>query len=69
MKPAFFSILWAVSAYFVGLFACIVLVPVFSQNKHDVQLEAVMTGAFVIGPLLAILTFAGALAFFLSRRK
>lgn len=69
MKSVFFSILCAVAAYFVGLFACVLLVPMLSQNRHDVQLEAAMTGAFVVGPLVAILSFVGAMIFFFSRRK
>ena len=31
------------------------LVEVFSSNTHDKSLEGAMTGAFVVGPLMAVL--------------
>jgi hypothetical protein len=40
-----------------------------SQNRHDVQLEAAMTGAFIFGPLAAILGFIAGFLFFRSRVK
>ncbi len=57
MKTAVVSILWAVAGYFVGLFGCIWLLPFVSGNRHDVGLESIMTGAFFIGPVLAVAGF------------
>ena len=30
------------------------LIETFSSNRHDQSVEAAMTGAFVIGPLMAV---------------
>jgi hypothetical protein len=38
----------------VGLFGGMVLIETFSSNVHDKSIEAAMTGAFVIGPLVAV---------------
>ena len=37
----------------MGSFGGMILVETFSSNLHDRSIEAAMTGAFVIGPLLA----------------
>ncbi len=42
-----------VVALVVGL-----LVSLLSSNSHDRSLEAAMTGAFVLGPLAAVVAFA-----------
>jgi MFS family permease len=43
------------------------LVSLLSSNTHDRSIEAAMTGAFVIGPLAAIVGFVA--AFVLSHRR
>jgi hypothetical protein len=68
-KSAFLALLCAVPGYFVGLFGCLFLLPLISQNRHDAQLEAAMTGAFIFGPLAAILGFIAGFLFFRSRVK
>jgi hypothetical protein len=52
-----FGFLWAVPAYFVGAIGGGYLVYALSANRHDLEIEAVMTGAFAIGPLLACIGF------------
>ncbi len=69
MKSALLALLWVVPFYFVGLFACVFLLPLISQNRHDAQLEAAMTGAFVFGPLVAIIGFVVGFLFHRSRVK
>ena len=49
--------LWAVPAYVVGALGGGSLIYLTSTNRHDRSLEAAMTGAFVLGPLVAILGF------------
>jgi len=51
------GVLSAVLAYVVGGFAGGALVYLLSQNRHDRALEAQMTGAFVLGPLAAVIGF------------
>ena len=41
--------------YMAGLFGGMLAIETFSPNTHDKSLEAAMTGAFVIGPLMAVL--------------
>ena len=43
------------SGYALGLAGGLVLTPLLSSNRHDVAVEAAMTGAFFWGPLLAVL--------------
>ena len=55
------GLLWGVPAYVVGAFGGGWLISVFSTNQHDRSMEAAMTGAFVLGPLAAVIGFvAGA---------
>lgn len=49
------GVLWAIAAYCAGAFADGYLVYLFSTNRHDRDLEAAMTGAFVIGPLAGLI--------------
>lgn len=44
----------ALGSYIAGLFGGMLLVEVFSSNTHDKSMEAAMTGAFVVGPLMAL---------------
>jgi hypothetical protein len=43
------------------------LVNLMSSNSHDRSVEAAMTGAFFIGPLVAVLAFVATLAYLLIR--
>lgn len=45
--------------YLIGALAGVGLVEAFSGNRHDKSLEAVMTGAFITGPLGALLGAIG----------
>ena len=55
------GLLCAVAGYLLGAFGGGFLVSVFSSNQHDRSVEAAMTGAFVIGPLAAIVGFVAGL--------
>lgn len=57
----------AVIGYATGLFGTLIILPLLSSNRHDGPVEASMTGAFLVGPFLAVVLFAGALIF--SRRR
>lgn len=54
LKIAGVALLSAVIGYIVGLGGGMLLVNLFSGNSHDKALEAAMTGAFVVGPLVAL---------------
>jgi hypothetical protein len=54
MKTFGLAVLAAIGGYLVGLFGGMVLIETFSSNIHDKSIEAAMTGAFVIGPLVAV---------------
>ena len=69
LKIIGFSLLALVVGYGVGLFGGMWLVNTFSNNPRDRELEAAMTGAFVIGPLVAILALIGTLIFVLVRAR
>lgn len=58
-----------VIGYGVGLFGGMWLVNTFSSNVRDRELEAAMTGAFVIGPIVAILALIGVVVFMLLRAR
>lgn len=45
---------FAIAGYVLGAVVGYVLVLAFSGNVHDRELEAAMTGAFVAGPVLAL---------------
>ena len=61
LKRVAFGLLFAVIGYCLGAFGGLVLIEATSSNQHDRSVEAAMTGAFVIGPLVAIAAFiAGA---------
>jgi len=52
--------------YAIGALGGGLLVSLLSSNAHDGSIEAVMTGAFVLGPLGAV---AGSLVAFLRSRS
>lgn len=51
------AFLSALIGYVVGAFGGGTIVSYLSQNRHDKSVEAAMTGAFVTGPILAIIVF------------
>jgi uncharacterized membrane protein YeaQ/YmgE (transglycosylase-associated protein family) len=51
------GLLFAFVAYLIGAFGGGYLVSLLSTNQHDKEMEAAMTGAFVFGPLAAIVGF------------
>lgn len=59
MRKVFAALAALGAGYAAGAFIGAVLVEIFSGNRHDKSLEAVMTAAFVTGPLGA---FIGLLA-------
>lgn len=68
MKTFGLSVLAAIGGYLVGLFGGMLLIETFSSNTHDKSLEAAMTGAFVFGPLVAMVAVI-ALSVFRSRHS
>lgn len=54
MKTFGLSVLSAIGGYLMGLFGGMLLIETFSSNQHDKSVEAAMTGAFVSGPLMAV---------------
>ena len=63
MKTFGLVVLAAIGGYLVGLFGGMGLIEFFSSNQHDRSMEAAMTGAFVVGPLLAVLAVVVVLVF------
>jgi hypothetical protein len=54
MKRAVIVLLYAVGGYLCSAVAGYFLVGWLSSNMHDRSVEAAMTGAFVLGPLGAL---------------
>lgn len=54
MKTFGLALLGVIAGYIVGFLAGIGAVEAFSSNSHDRSMEAAMTGAFVVGPPMAI---------------
>jgi predicted peroxiredoxin len=50
------ALLAAILGYIVGLFGTMAAIELFSSNQHDKSMEAAMTGAFVGGPLIAVIS-------------
>ena len=57
MRRVLFGFLYAVPAYLLGAFGGGYAVSLLSSNQHDRSVEAAMTGAFVLGPLAAVIGF------------
>ena len=53
-----FGFLWGIAGYVCGAFGGGFLVSQLSSNRFDRDMEAAMTGAFVTGPLAALIAFA-----------
>jgi hypothetical protein len=51
------GVLFALLGYVLGAAGGGVLISLFSANTHDKSVEAAMTGAFVVGPLMAAVGF------------
>ena len=49
-----FGFVGAVLGYVVGLFGGMAVISLFSENHFDRSMEAAMTGAFVFGPIVAL---------------
>lgn len=67
MRRFLIGLLWALPGYVVGAFGGGLLVSLLSSNTHDRSIEAAMTGAFVLGPLVAVAAFA--IGFARARRR
>jgi hypothetical protein len=67
MKTLGLSLLAALVGYAVGLFGGMGLVNLISSNTHDKSVEAAMTGAFFIGPLVAVIAFVATFVYLLMR--
>ena len=59
MRRVLIGLLWAVPAYFAGAIGGGYLVYLMSTNRHDRAMEAEMTGAFFLGPAVALVGFLG----------
>ncbi len=55
MRTFGFMALAAVAGYAVGIAVGYWMVNTFSSNRHDKQMEAAMTSAFVFGPAGSVL--------------
>ena len=69
MKTFGLSLLAALIGYVIGLFGGMRLVSMLSSNTHDRSVEAAMTGAFFIGPLMAELAFVVTLVYLATRKR
>ena len=58
-----------IAGYFAGLFGGMWLVESQSRNSHERVIDAAMTGAFVIGPLCALVACIATIAILAWRRK
>ena len=57
MKRFGLGLLGAVGGYLIVAFVGYFMIDWFSSNTHDRSVEAAMTGAFVLGPLGAVVGF------------
>ena len=69
MKTFLLSLLAAIIGYVSGFFVGMLLVETFSSNTHDKSVEAAMTGAFVVGPLVAVVAVIGMVVYRARRRQ
>jgi hypothetical protein len=67
MKTFGLAALATIGGYLIGLFGGMLAIDAFSSNTHDKSVEAAMTGAFVTGPLMAVVAVI-VLLIFRSRR-
>lgn len=64
LKRTAAAIAGAVIGYLIGAFSGGYLVASLSSNTHDVSVEAAMTGAFVLGPVAALIGLCAGLWLF-----
>lgn len=57
MRRVLVGLLYAVPSYLLGAFGGGYAVSLLSSNQHDRSVEAAMTGAFVLGPVAAVIAF------------
>ena len=69
MKTFGLSVLAAIVGYLVGFFGGMFLIETLSSNPHDKSVEAAMTGAFVVGPLVAVVAVIGTLIYRARNRR
>ncbi len=62
MKTFGRSLLAAIGGYGLGFLGGMLAIETFSTNTHDRSMEAAMTGAFVAGPLVAVVAVIVTLA-------
>lgn len=55
MKTLGMAFLWGLGGYVAGVPLGIFLINAFSRNTHDKAMEAGMTGAFFVGPIVALI--------------
>ena len=55
MRRLVFALLFGLGGYVLGAVVGYALVNALSSNAHDKDLEAAMTGAFLTGPLGAVI--------------
>jgi hypothetical protein len=67
MRRVVIGLLCAVAGYLLGAFVGYGLITWLSTNAHDRSVEAAMTGAFVFGPIGALIAFFA--GFVLGRRR
>lgn len=67
MRRVLYSVIGLVGGYLSGAATGMTVITLFSGNTHDKALEAVMTAAFVVGPIGAVLGLLTGLA--LARRR
>jgi hypothetical protein len=67
MRRLVIGLLCAVAGYLLGAFVGYWAITWLSTNAHDRSVEAAMTGAFVCGPLGAVVAFFA--GFVLGRRR
>lgn len=56
----------AFGGYVGGFLLGMAVVSLFSSNRHDAPVEAAMTGAFVFGPIGAVLAMVAAWVWWVS---
>jgi len=69
MTTFLLSLLAAILGYISGFFGGMLLIETFSSNTHDKSVEAAMTGAFVVGPLVAVVAVIATLVYRLRPRR
>ena len=69
MKTFGLALLAAVGGYAVGTFTAMVLIERFSSNQYDRSLEAAMTSALVVGPLIGLLSAGLMVAYRTARAR